>query len=51
MFKNTRAEAVAACTSETYVEFYGGRWVVVPLALVVQPAFFNCIPGKIGGAL
>jgi hypothetical protein len=39
-----REEAFAACTPDSYVEFYGGRWLVIPIEPVVQPAFFNCKP-------
>lgn len=40
----TREEAFAACTPDEYVEFYGGRWLVIPFEPVTQPAFFNCTP-------
>jgi hypothetical protein len=40
----TREEAFARCNPDSYVEFYGGRWLVVPLAPVEQPLFFNCSP-------
>ena len=40
----TREEAFAKCTSDSYVEFYGGRWLVVPFAQVEQPRFFVCSP-------
>jgi hypothetical protein len=40
----TREEAYAGCPSDSYVEFYGGQWLVVPLAPVEQPAFFTCLP-------
>ncbi|WXW93179.1 hypothetical protein SEA_BRAYBEAST_43 [Arthrobacter phage BrayBeast] len=40
----SREEAFATCPADSYVEFYGGRWLVVPLQPVVQPAFFNCTP-------
>jgi hypothetical protein len=40
----TRDEAYAACPADAYVEFYGGRWLIVPLAEVIQPNFFTCIP-------
>jgi hypothetical protein len=43
----SREEAFAACTIDSYVEFYGGRWLVIPYAPVTQPAFFNCTPGKV----
>ena len=42
----TREEAYAGCPSDSYVEFYGGQWLVVPFAPVQQPAFFTCLPGK-----
>lgn len=47
----TREEAFAACPSGSYVENYAGRWIIVPLEPVVQPAFFSVTPGKLGGAL
>jgi hypothetical protein len=40
----TREEAFAKCTPDSYVEFYGGRWLVVPFAQVQQPVFFVCAP-------
>ncbi|MFE5837763.1 hypothetical protein [Arthrobacter sp. NPDC056493] len=40
----TREEAFARCTPDSYVEFYGGLWLVVPLAQVDQPPFFVCTP-------
>lgn len=43
----TREEAYACCPSDSYVEFYAGRWLVVPLAPVRQPAFFVCLPGNV----
>lgn len=43
----TREEAFATCPPDAYVEFYGGRWLVVPLEPVAQPAFFHCQPGKL----
>jgi hypothetical protein len=47
----TREEAFASCTSDSYVEFYGGRWLVVPFAQVEQPNFFVCSPATIGNSL
>jgi len=41
----TREEAFAQCPSDSYVEFYGNQWLIIPFASVVQPAFFNCTPG------
>lgn len=43
----TREEAFAKCTPDSYVEFYGGRWLVVPFAQVEQPLFFVCSPGPL----
>ncbi|MEW1822280.1 hypothetical protein AB0323_16070 [Arthrobacter sp. NPDC080031] len=40
----TREEAFAKCNPESYVEFYAGRWLVVPFAQVEQPPFFVCAP-------
>ena len=40
----TREEAFASCTPDSYVEFYGGRWLVVPFAPVTRPPFFTCTP-------
>ena len=40
----TREEAFAKCAPDSYVEFYGGRWLIVPLAQVEQPPFFVCSP-------
>lgn len=42
----TREEAYARCPSDSYVEFYGGQWLVVPFAPVEQPAFFSCVPSN-----
>jgi hypothetical protein len=44
----TREEAFARCTPDSYVEFYGGRWLVVPFAQVEQPLFFTCAPQAVG---
>jgi hypothetical protein len=46
----TRDEAYAACPAGSYVEFYGGRWLIVPLAPVVQPNFFTCTPNEMRAA-
>ena len=43
----TRNEAFATCPTDSYVEYYGGQWLVVPFAPVVQPAFFTCTPGQL----
>lgn len=42
----TREEAYAGCPSDSYVEFYGGRWLTIPFAPIEQPAFFTCLPGN-----
>jgi len=42
----TRDEAFTACPTDSYVEYYGGQWLVVPFAPVVQPAFFVCTPRR-----
>ena len=42
-----RASAAASCPAGHYVEFYGGRWLVVPLEPVVQPPFFVVVPGRV----
>lgn len=42
----TRTEAFATCPADSYVEYYSGQWLVVPLAPVVQPAFFVCTPRR-----
>jgi hypothetical protein len=44
----TREEAYARCPPDSYVEFYGGRWLVVPFAPVEQPEFFVCSPESVG---
>lgn len=40
----TREEAFAKCPADSYVEFYGNRWLIVPFAPVTQPSFFACSP-------
>ncbi|MFE4541059.1 hypothetical protein [Arthrobacter sp. NPDC056727] len=40
----TREEDYEECPSDSYVEFHGGRWLVVPYAAVEQPVFFTCLP-------
>jgi hypothetical protein len=42
----TREEAFARCPSDSYVEFYGNQWLIIPFARVEQPAFFDCTPGR-----
>jgi hypothetical protein len=46
----TRDEAFANCPAGSYVEFYGGRWIIVPLAPVIQPPFFTCQPTELKAA-
>jgi hypothetical protein len=41
----TREEAFARCPSDSYVEFYGNRWLIIPIEPVAQPHFFVCTPG------
>jgi hypothetical protein len=41
----TREEAFARCPADSYVEYYGNQWLVIPFARVVQPEFFDCTPG------
>ncbi|QKY78988.1 hypothetical protein Jinkies_40 [Arthrobacter phage Jinkies] len=43
----TRDEAYAACPADSYVEYYGGRWLIIPLAQVIQPPFFTCTPATL----
>ncbi|WP_345051275.1 hypothetical protein [Arthrobacter methylotrophus] len=43
----TREEAYARCPSDSYVEFYGGQWLIVPFAPVEQPHFFVCSPRSV----
>lgn len=40
----TREQAFANCTTDSYVEYYAGEWVVVPYQPVTQPDFFKCTP-------
>lgn len=42
----TREQAHAACPPDSYVEYYGGQWLIVPYAPVTQPAFFTCTPTR-----
>jgi hypothetical protein len=43
----TREEAFARCPSDSYVELYGNKWLIVPFAPVAQPHFFVCTPGSL----
>jgi hypothetical protein len=42
----TREEAFAQCPADSYVEYYGGQWLIVPFTPVTQPAFFALVPGQ-----
>ena len=47
----TREEAFAHCPSDSYVEFYGNQWLIIPFAPVAHPNFFDCAPGhRVGHA-
>jgi hypothetical protein len=41
----TREEAYFNCPKDSYVEYYGHQWLIVPFAPVEQPQFFECTPG------
>jgi hypothetical protein len=41
----TREEAYSRCPADSYVEYYGSQWLIVPFAPVEQPRFFVCRPG------
>ncbi|QNO12705.1 hypothetical protein SEA_SNEK_45 [Arthrobacter phage Snek] len=43
----TREEAFEKCPADAYVEFYGGRWLIVPYEPVAQPEFFVCDPRRL----
>ena len=40
----TRDEAYVRCPADSYVEYYGGEWLIIPYAPVKQPQFFVCYP-------
>lgn len=40
----TREEAYSRCPADSYVEYYGGQWLIVPFEPVEQPRFFECRP-------
>jgi hypothetical protein len=40
----TREQAYALCPEDSYVEYYGSQWLIVPFAPVEQPRFFICRP-------
>jgi hypothetical protein len=42
----TREEAYARCPTDSYVEYYGNQWLIIPLEPIEQPAFFTCVPGR-----
>lgn len=44
----TREEAYSHCPPDSYVEYYGSQWLIVPFAPVEQPEFFACAPSAPG---
>ena len=40
----TREEAYSRCPADSYVEYYGSQWLIVPFEPVEQPRFFECRP-------
>jgi len=44
----TREQAYAKCPADSYVEYYGEEWLIVPYKPVEQPDFFVCRPGGQG---
>jgi hypothetical protein len=40
----TREEAYSRCPADSYVEYYGSQWLIVPFEPVEQPGFFECRP-------
>jgi hypothetical protein len=42
----TREEAYSRCPEDSYVEYYGSQWLIVPFEPVEQPRFFVCRPGE-----
>lgn len=42
----TREEAYSRCPADSYVEYYGSQWLIVPFEPVQQPGFFVCHPGE-----
>ena len=42
----TRDEAYSRCPADSYVEYYGNQWLIIPFAPVEQPSFFVCQPGE-----
>ncbi|UZX03260.1 hypothetical protein F8G81_12065 [Arthrobacter sp. CDRTa11] len=40
----TREEAYLLCPEDSYVEYYGNQWLIVPFEPVEQPHFFVCRP-------
>ena len=42
----TREEAYSRCPADSYVEYYGSQWLIVPFEPVEQPHFFECRPGS-----
>lgn len=41
----TREQAYLRCPADSYVEYYGEEWLIVPYEPVEQPQFFVCHPG------
>jgi roadblock/LC7 domain-containing protein len=44
----TREQAFSKCPADSYVEYYGEEWLIVPYEPVKQPEFFVCHPGSQG---
>jgi hypothetical protein len=42
----TREEAYSRCPADSYVEYYGSQWLIVPFEPVEQPHFFDCRPAS-----
>ena len=40
----TREEAYSRCPADSYVEYHGSQWLIVPFEPVKQPRFFECRP-------
>lgn len=39
-----REEAYSRCPADSYVEYCGSHWLIVPFEPVEQPRFFECRP-------
>jgi hypothetical protein len=44
----TREQAYSKCPADSYVEYYGKEWLIVPYKPVDQPEFFVCLPKSVG---